>query len=227
LQNKGAFGNMIYCIGDSHSAVFSGEEKMQPIWPELSNNMIPYFCAYRIGPATAYNLHNKKHIIEKIIAAINFKQDDYLMFCFGEVDIRAHLLKQSKLQSKNINAIIEDCVDRYIDSILYYKKYNIKLLIWGVIASWNELKPYMGGPTYGTNSERNLITQKFNNLLQNKCSLIDVKYIDIFQEMLNDDYTTKIEYLDDWDGSHIHLSQSAMPLIIHKFKKEGFIKNEY
>jgi hypothetical protein len=54
---------MIHCIGDSHSAVFSGKEEMQPIWPERSNDITPFFKSYRIGPATAYQLANKKEII--------------------------------------------------------------------------------------------------------------------------------------------------------------------
>ena len=34
---------MIHCIGDSHSAVFSGEEKMQPEWPNRSNDTTEFF----------------------------------------------------------------------------------------------------------------------------------------------------------------------------------------
>ena len=49
---------MIHCIGDSHSAVFSGEETMQPEWPELASNKLPFFKSYRLGPATAYQLEN-------------------------------------------------------------------------------------------------------------------------------------------------------------------------
>ena len=54
---------MIHCIGDSHSAVFSGEETMQPEWPILASNKLPNFNSYRIGPATAYQLETKKPII--------------------------------------------------------------------------------------------------------------------------------------------------------------------
>ena len=31
---------MIYCIGDSHASFFGGIDKMQPIWPEKSNNIL-------------------------------------------------------------------------------------------------------------------------------------------------------------------------------------------
>jgi hypothetical protein len=54
---------MIHCIGDSHSCFFSGEDKIQPIWPEKSFDTLSYFRSYRIGPSTAYNLNNKRENI--------------------------------------------------------------------------------------------------------------------------------------------------------------------
>ena len=84
---------MIHCIGDSHSSVFSGREEMQPIWPQRSDDNTSFFKSYRIGPATAYQLSNKILIIQDIINK-NVNSNDYVLFCFGEVDIRAHLIKQ-------------------------------------------------------------------------------------------------------------------------------------
>jgi hypothetical protein len=213
---------MIYCIGDSHSAVFSGEEKMQPVWPEFASNKLPYFKSYRIGPATAYQLHNKKLIIESLLNSLNLTSEDTIMFCFGEVDVRAHLIKQSILQNKSIEKIVNECVLKYIDNIKYYKKYGVNILCWGVIASWNESKPY-NGPSYGTNIERNSVTKIFNNILENACISEKFGYISIFSDMVNTDGSTKEEFLDDWEGSHIHLSQRVMPIILEKFKTVGLI----
>lgn len=214
---------MIHCIGDSHSAVFSGEEKMQPCWPEPASNTLPYFKSYRIGPATAYQLENKKSIIESLISSIDLVEDDKLMFCFGEVDIRAHIIKQSQLQNRKFYDLTLECVERYINAVKYYKKYNREIIIWGPIASWCDQKPYTGGPSFGTNLERNYVTEIFNHLLSSFCSLEEFKFITIFYDMLNGDNTTNSYYLDDWEGSHMHLSQRAMPLIIEKFKKENLI----
>ena len=41
--------------------------------------------------------------------------------------------------------------------------------------------------------------------------------------MINDDMTTISEFLDDWEGSHMHLSQRAMPTILKTFEKKGLI----
>ena len=97
---------MIHCIGDSHSAVFSGEEAMQPCWPEPAANKLPYFTSYRIGPATAYQIANKQPILDSLIGSLDLGADDQLMFCFGEVDIRSHLIKQAKMQDRPVNDLV-------------------------------------------------------------------------------------------------------------------------
>lgn len=215
---------MIHCIGDSHSAVFSGEEAMQPCWPDPAANTLPYFKSYRIGPATAYQIRNKQPIIEALINSLNLTSEDQLMFCFGEVDIRAHLIKQSKIQDRPVAELVVECVERYIDALTEYKKYNVPIIIWGPIASWCDQKVYTGGPSFGTNLERNLVTELFNTMLELACIKNGFKFVSIFNEMLNEDGTTNGDFLDDWEGSHMHLSQRSMPTIIEKFKSKGLIQ---
>lgn len=213
---------MIHCIGDSHSAVFSGEEKMQEIWPIPAANKIPFFKSYRIGPATAYQLSNKRNIINNIIST-EYKDGDYLMFCFGEVDIRAHLIKQSQQQNRSIEEIVTECVERYFSVVLEYKNKGYKMITWGPIASWNANRPYTGGPSFGTDLERNYTTRLFNEKLKTMCEANGIIFVTIFYDMLNEDGSTNLFYLDDWDGSHMHLSQRAMPKIIEKFEEQGLI----
>lgn len=214
---------MIHCIGDSHSAVFSGEETMQPCWPDPAANTLPYFKSYRIGPATAYKLRNKQPLIESLINSLSLTSEDQLMFCFGEVDIRAHLIKQSKLQDRPVAEVVVECVERYVDALIEYKKYNVPIVVWGPIASWCDQKVYTGGPSFGTNHERNVVTELFNTMLELACIKNGFKFITIFNEMLNEDGTTNGDFLDDWEGSHMHLSQRSMPTILKKFKSKGLI----
>lgn len=212
---------MIHCIGDSHSSVFSGNEEMQPIWPDRSNDITPYFKSYRIGPATAYQLANKKPIIDQILTLVG--PNDKVLFCFGEVDIRAHLIKQAQLEGKILEDVIVDCVNRYMDVVRYYKSNGINIVVWGPIASWNDSKPYLGGPSFGTNLERNEVTHHFNAHLREQCNMSDIPFVTIFDFMLNSDGTTNADYLDDWQDCHIHLNQKAMPLIQEAFSTQGLI----
>ena len=213
---------MIYAIGDSHASFFSGEERMQPCWPEQSNNILPYFSSIRIGPATAYQLDSKRRIIIRVIESLNLKNEDKLMFCFGEVDIRAHLVKKYLLNDLTIESIVQECVSRYIKALLYYKKFNKEIIIWGPIASWSSNKVYKG-PSYGDNFFRNKVSEVFNQYLEFEASKNGFEFITFFYKMLNDDFTTNDFYLDDWDDSHIHLSQNAMPFILEMFKNNNLI----
>ncbi len=47
---------IIHCIGDSHSSIFSGMDRIQPSWPASSSDQLPWFKTHHIGPALAYNL---------------------------------------------------------------------------------------------------------------------------------------------------------------------------
>ena len=212
---------MIHCIGDSHSAVFSGEEMMQPEWPVLASNTLPYFMSYRLGPATAYQLETKKYLIDSVINQ-HYNDGDSLLFCFGEVDIRAHLIKQMELQNKSINEIVKECVDRYFNVIMSYKNSGINCIVWGPIASWHESRLYHG-PSFGTCIERNTVTKEFNRYIEELCSLYNVGFVTIFYDMIDENLETNTYYLDTWPGSNMHLSQTSMPIILERFKEKNFI----
>jgi hypothetical protein len=212
---------MIHCVGDSHSSVFSGKDEMQPIWPERSDDKLSHFKSYRIGPATAYQLENKIPIIDQI--AMQVGPNDHLLFCFGEVDIRAHLKKQMDLQGKTIKDVVKECVDRYIQVILHYKNRGISVIAWGPIATFHEDKPYTSGPSFGTSHERNLITKEFNEYLKELCEKNQIYFVSIFDKMVDENLATKHIYLDDWEACHIHLNQKSMPLIIEEFTNKGLI----
>lgn len=213
---------MLICLGDSHSSVFSFEEKIVPQWPEKDYHLFSKFKPIRIGPATAFNLNNKVNLLNKILNRTLYFSKDYVMFCFGEVDIRAHILKQSKLQKKDTSLIVKECVDRYIAAVTKVKPIRkLNKAIFAPIASWNVDKPY-DGPSFGTNLERNKVTKIFNDYLENKCFEYNLVFVSIFEEMLNIDGTTNSIYLDDF-GTGIHLSQRSMPLILKKLAVKDLI----
>jgi hypothetical protein len=194
---------------------------MQPAWPERSNDVLPFFRSYRIGPATAYNLFNKIPIIDEIINTQVNKEEDTIVFCFGEVDIRAHLIKQVELQKKFILPVVRECVDRYYSVVSFYRDKGYKVAIWAPIASWSEKKPYRG-PSFGDDFTRNLYTSIFTFCLRQSCKDTDIKVLSILRAMLKDELTDP-DYLDDWEDCHIHLNLKAMPLIIEEFKEKGLI----
>jgi hypothetical protein len=214
---------MIICLGDSHSSVFSQEEKIVSQWPKKDYKLFSKFKPIRVGPATAYNLGKKIKLLNKVLNRTLYFSQDYVMFCFGEVDIRAHLIKQSKLQNSDLELIVKDCVDRYISAIMKVTPFRpINKAIFAPIASWTEEKPY-DGPSFGTNLERNNTTKIFNKHLEKACIKKDIKFISIFEDMLNEDGSTNSTYLDDF-GTGIHLSQKSMPLILKTLEANKLIR---
>ena len=213
---------MLICLGDSHSSVFSQEEKIISQWPIKDFKFLSKFKPIRIGPATAYNLENKLPLLNKALNRTFYFQNSFVLFCFGEVDIRAHLIKQSKLQNKNVDLLIKECVNRYICTIKKVKPYRkIKKAVFAPIASWSDAKPY-NGPSYGSNIDRNIVTRKFNKYLEEQCIKNNLIFISIFEEMLNKDGTTNPDFLDDF-GAGIHLNQKSMPIILKKLKQNKII----
>jgi len=218
---------MIYCIGDSHSSVFTGKgsrgkDYMTPIWPQRGDNTNPNFRAYNIGPATAYQLSNKENLISDLLTS-EATVASKVLFCFGEVDIRAHLIKQSHAQKRPVEGIVKECVDRYSRTLSDFHKKGYSVWAWGPIASNPEELPYKGlegaGPIYGDCARRNSVTKIFNDMLEQNCKERDLGFVSIFDDMVLPNGNTKEELIMD----HIHLSQEAMPLIIEEFTKKGLL----
>ena len=85
---------------------------------------------------------------------------------------------------------MSECVDRYISTIKKVKPIRkIRKGVFAPIASWSDDKPY-DGPSFGSNLERNSLTKMFNQYLEKKCLENNIKFISIFEEMLNMDGST-------------------------------------
>ena len=210
---------IIYCVGDSHASFFSGANIIQPTWPEKSIEYYPFFRSARIGPVLAYNLcveGTKTLGREKLFCFLKKRiPNDRILLSFGEIDCRAHLVKQSEMQKRSIDLVVNECVDRYFSVIKEIQSLNFELLVWNAIPSTTSSTiPDIKDPVFGTCLERNHAARLFNNYLSQLCMKSDIKFLSIFDKLVNSDGLTKMElYMDD-----VHLSQKAMPLILNALK---------
>lgn len=210
----------IHCIGDSHASFFSGQDKIYPLWTDPSQDCLPMFRSYRLGPVLAYNLckegtttqgrENLFTVLEQI------KIHSKVMLCFGEIDCRAHLLKQSVLQNRSIEEVVHECVDRYFSVILEVADKQYDLLIWNVIPSSRyETVGNKDFPLYGTCRERNQVSKLFNQYLAELCVKKRIKFISIFDKLIDQDGLTRMEFYRD----RVHLSQKAMPFVLEEMNR--------
>jgi len=207
---------MIHCLGDSHASVFTGTDTLIAYpFPNVNEAMLPYFTAYKLTgyATTAYNLYDKKPIIDSIVEKHIDKKNDYLMFCFGETDCRSHIVKHGK---GDIPHTVGVAVKRYFDCISLYAKKGYRIIVFGPIAPSYITKD--GDDYYktaGSYEERLLATRVFNSLVEGYCLSKSYIFFTIVNEMLDEDGKTKLSMLKD----EIHLNQTAMPIILEKLKR--------
>lgn len=221
---------MIYIIGDSHVSVFSGTDKqkngIRHIQPEFGTcytlkegklksiindfeQRIPFFCPIKIGSHTAYNSFNKIDKIERVISEYKITDKDFIVFCFGEIDIRNHIGFQAEKQKIGLEESIQICVDKYMKTILFFKNKGLNVSVYGPPAS------SVGHRVdYKDVVTRNYMTIFFTNFLKKKCEENHIRFFSVAEKMMLPNGTTDEKYIMD----DIHLSQQAMPLILNEFK---------
>lgn len=220
--------SIIHCIGDSHVDFFSGQDTVQRGWPIPSNDMIPFFKTYCIGPVLAYNLCKEKartkgrEILFFILETI--PHGSSILLCFGEIDCRAHLLKQCANQQRDLESIVRECTNRYFGVIQEIKAMGYRPIVWNVIPSTMRTDLYSSGfPVSGTCLERNQVAMLFNQCLRILCGLAEILFISIFDKLVDESGLTRTDYYRK-DGQH--LSQKAMPLALREFNKIGIISEK-
>jgi hypothetical protein len=206
--------NTIHCIGDSHASFFSGRNSMQPVWPDRSADTLPFFTSYRLGAVLAYSLPDLNTTMrgrEKLIQILDqLPRGSRVLFGFGEIDCRVHLLKQVEKQSEDIETVVKNCVERYIGAIAELKR-DFQIIIWGVIPSTTAKETTnVRFPQYGSCLERNKVTKIFNKHLENLAHKHGFLFVTVFDQLVHKNGLTNDAYYID----QVHLSQRAMPFTI-------------
>ena len=221
---------MIFCFGNSHVSIFSGNDKMVPIWPNRSIDYLPWFRTFRLGAGTAYqamkHVNEILNIVQQWLVSIDFnKENDTILLVFGEVDVRSHIISQAEKQNRSIDSITLEVVDRYFEAIMFLKNKGFKVAVFGCVAGYVVPEGSNGPPWphVGTLKQRNGATRLLNNSISALCKSVDIPFISVFDEMLGEDgITTKTKYLD-MDVACVHITTRMLPLVLWKFRDIGLI----
>lgn len=208
---------MIHVIGDSHVMVFSGKEHI----PDLVDDrgFLPFFTTYRLGQFTAYNVEKKRSAIEAVIKD-NVKAGDAVLLSFGEIDCRAHLVRQSELQQRSLEDVVRECVKRYSLVFDIQEKFGVGTFVWNVPPSNKADTDYGEYVTYGTGEQRDEANRLFNEILEEECQKKGIGFVSILDHLRAEDGSVRSEYYAD----QIHLSQRAMPSILSELRKKGLLE---
>jgi len=208
---------IIHCLGDSHVNLFSGNDFIQPIWPENNFDKVSFFKTYRLGSHLAYSLSNKQSEANKKLnkAIKQIPNGSYLLISYGEIDCRVHLLKQALLQKKELIKVVHECVNGYFSILKSLKKRGFNVLISEVIPSTRYNIAYHEFITFGSTEERNLVSAIFNNRLRELAMKNQMPIVSVSKYLINKKLETGTEYYLD----PIHLSTKALPFVISELNK--------
>lgn len=194
---------VIHTFGDSHS--------------HFGFNKIPNIYIHHLGPILCYTFGNKKLDILNI-KHHGINENDSVIFCFGEIDCRAHIYRHVN-ENNSYKNIIDNIVKNYIEAImLNIKQYqNIKVVIYNVVPPGNvnnqhtneEIQKYVltknknDIPWKGSNEERKKYHLYFNKKLNDYCQNNNIIFMDIYNKycnengFLNDILSDKSVHIDD------------------------------
>lgn len=219
----------VFVIGDSHARFFGEasrekgmcfrcfdrEKDIRFFEPDL----IP-FVSFHVGPGLAYNL-NRYGTTVKAREKIDYLLENWipkhgrLLFVFGEIDIRVHVIKQAESQNLPVQDVLIQIADHYMDFLSSLKN-DHKIYIWGPVASQSDqgkVDPHY--PRYGKMENRNRATELFNGIMRSKCKENGISYLSVFHELIDDNYRTKSEYYMD----SVHLGKKAWSVAGDEFSK--------
>lgn len=216
-------------LGDSHVNYFSGNEELsfKPIGRFIDTcdqvNELPLTCLH-LGANLAYTSDESEssegfkekldYLFENFIT-----EEAAIIACFGEIDIRAHVFKETERQNRSYRDIVDDILDHYERFLTSLKSRGYRVACWGPIASQKDKVPVTAKfPRFGSEIDRNKATEYFNNSLGNWCNSQNIPFMSMYYEMVTDNYETKEEYLSS-DG--VHLGQYSYEILTNsKFLSE-------
>lgn len=162
----------LHVIGDSHS--------MEVTWGGID---VVNIISHHLGPWTCAWFGIEKPIIE-------FNPEDWVCFCFGEIDCRDNLGL-----STNWREITDKIVENYFYTISLYKAekifvFNIPPAVIQKTAAGN---PW---PCTGTDEERRKYVKYFNASLKRKCTEYNYIFFDVHDKYADDEGYFNLAYRD-------------------------------
>ncbi len=154
----------IISVGDSHCMyTFSGIARETRYLPGVTMHRVG-----RDGPWLSQQVEN-----------MSSDELQYIIFCFGEIDVRCHIYQQITERGRDEREIIKSLVDGYMAALGHCKHPRIGVL--AVVPPCNFLEP-MHNPEYpfrGTHEDRLRYTRSLNTALRDACAKMKYLFIDV------------------------------------------------
>lgn len=182
----------IVAFGDSHVNLFRDRDEIEVNW---------------VGASTAYNLVKKISYTGGRQRVLNRTkrmnpEDEAVLLCFGEVDIRANIIKYCYLNGLSINDCVEDVVSRYVAFAEEISSQGFNVFIYGGYGAGGDMS------SFGTDRERGYAAKCLNARLSELCKDNSFVYFSLHDAFFDaDSLFTDSSCL--YDGFHLYCDDNG------------------
>lgn len=193
----------IVTMGDSHCQLFANEARFKRgLWNDI--NLEHHFDVRWLGPVTFWRLcRDKKNFIDfdvdirhcpypnmEVTTKLYDNQD--ILLCFGEIDIRNHILKQNE----NYKHTIDNMISEFYNYMKTYEN-RYKIHICSIIPPINWSLSEETIPFICTDDERRDMTIYFNQKLKDISNKLNFGFFDLTPLYSNEDNMLSVEKSDN------------------------------
>jgi hypothetical protein len=215
--------NTLIVIGDSHTYFFSGQAVIRPRKIgyhhgviNSSENLLPEFSPIHIGPVLAYNSNKYgtktrgREKMDYLIKKRMIERGARVLFCYGEIDIRNHVIRQADHQGIAMECVVDKVLANYLSFLVSMRDEGFRVACWGPTPSFPDAaKPSDEFPSHGDEITRNKATLYFNKQLKKLCQQNNLRFVSIAENLIDERGRTREDYFADG----CHLSQKAWSLV--------------
>ena len=184
-----ALYSIVYIFGDSHTREFNGIQgcEIKYLGPILM---------HRIGRDSLEIIDLKSHGVE---------EGSTVVYVFGEIDVRCHIIKQRDLKNRDLHEIIDSLARNYIATILENQsRYrSLQSIIYNVVP------PTHGDfnsdyPIYGSLEDRVKATKCLNATLKSLAKMNGIMFLDVYRDYEDKDGSLRPELSD----GNVHINSN-------------------
>lgn len=170
----------------------------------FSNNTM--FDVKHIGPRTAFklNVHN-----DMVMGALEGAKDRKILFIFGEIDCRRHIILKSIKNNITTDDLIYSTSFAYINYVSDLKSIGYDISIFNVVPP-GEYTTGCCGSLY----DRKVVTEKMNLCLNKMCGDSNLLFVDIYRYLINDSGFRRCELVSD----EAHLNSKVVDIFMDKYR---------
>lgn len=209
---------MIYVIGDSHVAFFSKDRDHYEIlpYPDMYDSNPEGYKIIRVDVMiSAYAIKDNIEKIDEILSKFTITNEDYIVFSFGEIDMRYYLTKDVN-EEKDPMISFEASLESYKQFLQNMKTKYSNIIVFAPVPQFIEQNQLNGNTGFLDRETRDKYTIQYNERLTGICKELNINIIDL-REYIMKDGVPNGEYYHPID--HIHITNECMTFFELEFNK--------